>query len=74
MQVVSMPIGGGAVLRLADRSFVIGSFAEIRALSTIDSGTVEYSPRGHMILAAWDVRGTPVYSAPGYAAEVDGFR
>ena len=72
MQVATMPIGGGAVLRLADRSFVIGSLAEIRALSSIKSGTVEYSPRGHVILAAWDGRGEAVYSAPGYAAAVDG--
>lgn len=69
MQVAPMPFGGGAVLRLADRSFMIGgSLKEIGALRNIDSGTVEYSPRGHVILAAWDSRGALAYSAPGYAA------
>jgi hypothetical protein len=67
MQVAPMPFGGGAVLRLADRSFMMGgSLKEIGALRNIDSGTVEYSPRGHVILAAWDSRGTLAYSAPGY--------
>ena len=69
IRVESMPFGGGAVLRLADRSFLVGSLREIRVLSTIDSGTVDYSPGGHVVLAAWDSRGAPVYSAPGYAAE-----
>ncbi|HEY6325404.1 MAG TPA: hypothetical protein VIW73_02665 [Candidatus Cybelea sp.] len=68
MQVAPMPFGGGAVLRLADRSFMMGGpLKEIGALSNIDSGTVEYSPRGHVILAAWDSRGALAYSAPGYA-------
>jgi|GEM_PF-5274929 len=68
MQVAPMPFGGGAVLRLADRSFMMGgSLKEIGSLSNIVSGAIEYSPRGHVILAAWDSRGALVYSAPGYA-------
>lgn len=69
IQVVPMMFGGGAVLRLADRAFLMNSIKEIRALSKLDRGTVDYSPHGHVILAARDSQGQIAYCAPGYTSE-----
>jgi hypothetical protein len=57
---------GGMLLRLADRAFLINTRKEAKALETLRQGTVEYSPRGHVIVAAWDSQGRIVYAAPGY--------
>jgi hypothetical protein len=35
-------------------------------LSTLGWGRVDYSPHGHVILAAWDNQGRTVYALPGY--------
>ncbi len=59
-------IYGGAILRLADRSFIVNGTGGIPALSSISWGTVDYSPHGHMILSAWNSRGKSVYCLPGY--------
>jgi hypothetical protein len=64
IQVVSMQ--GGAMLRLADRAFLMNGRAAMAALSQIREGRVDYSPHGHVILAAWDLQGRSVYMAPGY--------
>jgi hypothetical protein len=59
-------IYGGAILRLADRSFIVNGKEGIPALSSISWGTVDYSPHGHMILSAWNSKGKSVYCLPGY--------
>ncbi len=70
VQVVAIPFSTGATLRLADRAFLMNGAAVIRALGSINQGTVDYSARGHVILAAWDSQGRKVYGAPGYAVEL----
>jgi hypothetical protein len=59
-------IWGGATLRLADRAFLMNGKAGISELSKLDAGSVDYTSRGHVILAAWDREGRSVYCAPGY--------
>jgi hypothetical protein len=58
-----------AILRLADRAFLINLPAERAALSRLNEGTVDYSPHGHVILAVWDSQRRIAYCAPGYKAE-----
>jgi len=59
----------GAILRLADRAFLINLPAERAALGSLNDGTVDYSPHGHVILAVWDSQRRIAYCAPGYKAE-----
>lgn len=66
VEVVAIPFSTGAMLRLADRAFLMNDPAAIRALGKLKAGTVDYTPFGHVILAAWDDRGNRVYDAPGY--------
>jgi hypothetical protein len=66
LEVVQAGPMGGTLLRLADRAFLINTRKEAKALRTLAQGTVEYSPRGHVIVAAWDPSGHIVYAAPGY--------
>jgi hypothetical protein len=66
VQVVSMP--GGGMLRLADRAFMIDRRYGMTELSRLGWGRVDYSPHGHVILAAWDREGRSVYCIPGYSA------
>ncbi len=70
MQIVAIPFSSGVTLRLADRAFLLNGTAVIRALGSISRGTVDYSPHGHVILAAWDSQGRKVYGAPGYHVEL----
>ncbi|MGB6197935.1 MAG: hypothetical protein WBF35_00155 [Candidatus Acidiferrales bacterium] len=65
-----VPISTGAMLRLADRAFLIDRRYGMAQLSTLGWGTVDYSPHGHVILGAWDNQGRPVYCLPGYAAGI----
>jgi len=62
-------ISGGAILRLADRSFIVNGTGGVNELRNLDWGRVDYSPHGHIILGAWDAKGKSVYSAPGYKLE-----
>ncbi len=64
-----VPIFGGAMLRLADRAFLMKTRTEISELGKLSDGSVDYSPRAHVILAAWDSQGRSVYRAPGYNVE-----
>jgi len=64
VQVVRMSSGG--MLRLADRAFLMNGRNGMAELSTLGWGRVDYSPHGHVILAAWDKQGRSVYSLPGY--------
>jgi hypothetical protein len=57
---------GGPILQLADRAFMIDARTEAPALRALAQGTVEYSPRGHVIVAAWNAEGRNVYTARGY--------
>jgi hypothetical protein len=59
-------IGGGAMLRLADRAFLMKSRRGMAELKNLSWGSVDYSPHGHVILGAWDREGRPVYCLPGY--------
>jgi len=61
-----VPMYGGAMLRLADRAFLMNGKAAIAPLSKLGEGRVDYTPHGHVILAAWDSLGRRVYCAPGY--------
>ena len=61
-----VPISGGGMLRLADRAFLMNGRAGLSELSKLNEGRVDYSPHGHVILAAWDSQGRRVYCAPGY--------
>jgi hypothetical protein len=61
-------IATGAMLRLADRAFLIDSRYGFAQLSALSWGTVDYSPHGHVILGAWDAQGRSVYCVPGYNA------
>jgi hypothetical protein len=64
VQVVRMSSGG--MLRLADRAFFMNGRNGMTELSTLGWGRVDYSPHGHVILAAWDNQGRTVYALPGY--------
>jgi len=59
----------GAILRLADRAFLINLPGERAALGKLNEGTVDYSAHGHVILAVWDSQRRIAYCAPGYEAE-----
>ena len=67
VQYVSLTTGG-AMLRLADRAFLISNAKGITALAGMRSGTVDYTAFAHVILAAWNDDGRPVYEAPGYTS------
>ncbi len=60
-----------AILRLADRAFLINLPAERAALGKLNHGTVDYSTHGHVILAAWDSQQRVAYCAPGYKINFD---
>ncbi len=62
-------IRNGYMLRLADRSFLLKNKDGVKQLKTIDWGTVDHSPTGHVVLAAWDRQGNCVYVAPGNVAD-----
>jgi hypothetical protein len=66
VQVVA--VVGGAMLRLADRAFLMNGREGMAALSKLEWGTVDHSAHGHVILGAWAKDGRCVYSAPGYDA------
>lgn len=66
VEVVSL--GNGAMLRLADRAFLIDQRYGAAELKNLGWGRVDYSPHGHVILGAWDRDGQSVYSLPGYSA------
>ncbi len=57
----------GGMLRLADRAFLMNGRGGMKELSTLNWGTVDYSPHGHVILGAWDREGRCVYCLPGYS-------
>lgn len=58
-------LAGGAMLRLADRAFLMSGKSGIAELKQLTNGTVDYSPYGHVILAVWDAQGQLAYCAPG---------
>jgi hypothetical protein len=62
-------ISGGAMLRLADRAFLMNGRNGATELSTLGWGRVDYSPHGHVILGAWDRDGKSIYSLPGYSVQ-----
>jgi hypothetical protein len=64
VEVVSL--GNGAMLRLADRAFLIDQRYGATELGALGWGRVDYSPHGHVILAAWNKDGQSVYCLPGY--------
>ena len=64
VKIVSM--SGGAMLRLADRAFLMNGRNGAAELSELSWGRVDYSPHGHVILGVWDRDGRSVYSLPGY--------
>lgn len=66
VEVVSL--GNGAMLRLADRAFLIDQRYGATELRALGWGRVDYSPHGHVILGAWNKDGQSVYSLPGYNA------
>lgn len=59
-------LAGGAMLRLADRAFLMSGKSGIAELKQLTSGTVDYSPYGHVILAARTDQGQLAYCAQGY--------
>lgn len=63
-------ISGGAILRLADRSFIVNGNGGVAQLRDLDWGTVDYSSSGHVILGAWDNTGKSVYRLAGYSTGV----
>jgi hypothetical protein len=63
-----VPVVGGAMLRLADRAFLMNGREGMAPLSKLVWGTVDHSPHGHVILGAWAKDGRCVYNAPGYDA------
>jgi len=63
-----VPISSGAMLRLADRAFMMNGRGGMKELSKLSRGKVDYTPHGHVILAAWDAEGRRVYCLPGYNA------
>lgn len=60
-------VTGGAMLRLADRAFLINGRGGVRELKGVTAGTVDYTAKAHVILGAWDANGHELYRAPGYA-------
>lgn len=69
-----IPFLGGAILQLADRAFLINGRNGMKELSKINAGTVDYSPHGHIILAAWDSKGQIIYRTSGYNIELKELR
>ncbi len=67
MQVVVM--AGGAMLRLADRAFLMNGRNGIAELSKLSWAIMDYTPHGHLILGAWDRDGKSAYRVPGYTME-----
>jgi hypothetical protein len=63
-----VPISAGAMLRLADRAFMMNGRGGMAELSKLNWGRVDYTPHGHVILGAWDSEGRSVYCLPGYNA------
>jgi hypothetical protein len=61
-------MGAGGMLRLADRAFLMNGRGGMKELSILSWAIVDYSPHGHVILAAWDSQGRRVYCLPGYDA------
>jgi len=59
-------VSGGAMLRLADKSFMMNGREGSRELSKLNWGRVDYSPHGHVILGAWSQDGQMVYCLAGY--------
>lgn len=66
-----IPFLGGAILQLADRAFLINGRNGIKELSTVNEGTIDYSPHSHVIFAAWDKQGHSVYRLEGYNIELN---
>jgi hypothetical protein len=66
VQLVS--IQGGYLVRLADCAFLLKGRAGRKELSGLTWGTVDHTPHGHIVLAAWDREGKPTYAIPGYDA------
>jgi hypothetical protein len=62
-----VPMFGGAMLRLADRAFLMNGHGGAAQLRKLGWGKVDYSPHGHVVLGAWDREGRSVYCLPGYA-------
>lgn len=63
---IAVPTGkysSGPVGRLADRRVLLGFSGGLEELRNLGWGTVDYSPRGHVILRAWDHAGRSVYEA-----------
>ncbi len=63
-EVVAM--SGAAILRLADRAFILRGRVGTRELGGLRNGAIEYTPHGHIILSAMNEAGQQVYRAPGY--------
>jgi hypothetical protein len=55
-----------SVLILADRRFDVSGRDLNQKLSSVDYGTVEYSPKGHIVFSVRDRTGAVVYARPGY--------
>jgi hypothetical protein len=53
------------VLELADQAFIVG-WPVARPLAALGWGTVDHTPRGHLILEVRDADGQVVYRARGY--------
>jgi len=64
-------ISGGYMLRLADRAFLMNGRAGSKELSGLNWATVDHTPHGHVLLAAWNREGVRVYAIPGYDAGLD---
>lgn len=67
ISVVRLP--AGAMLRLADRAFVLSARGGLPELSALTGGTVDYGAQGHLVLGVWDDRGNSVFRLPGYDAQ-----
>jgi hypothetical protein len=56
---------GTLICCVTRQSFRLPGKAGVRQLQTLDWGIVDHSPRGHIVLAAWDRKGNSAYVAPG---------
>ncbi len=61
-----IPFIGGIILQLEDQSFLIHGKHGIKALSRVKEATIDYTPRTHILLAAWNGKGELIFQAPGY--------
>ncbi len=59
-------IGGGALVRLADRAFMMNGRNAMAELTNLNWATVDYTPHGHVILGAWNREGRSIFSLQGY--------